>query len=135
MARHTHYLFDVDGTLTEPRRKMESSFTMSFLSWMEERSVFLVAGSDLDKVNQQVPSSVTKRCSGIFCSMGNEFWSNDLLIYRKEWKASIKLLDRLADIRKKSSYHISAKHLCSSTSPIPWLCLIFLVCTIMSVAK
>ena len=106
MARHTHYLFDVDGTLTEPRRKMESSFTMSFLSWMEERSVFLVAGSDLDKVNQQVPSSVTKRCSGIFCSMGNEFWSNDLLIYRKEWKASIKLLDRLADIRKKSSYHI-----------------------------
>jgi phosphomannomutase len=104
MARREHYLFDVDGTLTMPRRKMEAPFTMSFLGWMRDRSVFLVAGSDISKVKQQVPDSVLSRCSGIFCSMGNEFWSNGCLVYRKEWKAGIKLLSRLTEIHRNSEY-------------------------------
>ncbi len=104
MARPIHYLFDIDGTLTMPRRKMSDSFLMSFLSWMQGKSIFLVAGSDMEKINYQVPNSVTSRCSGIFCSMANEFWSNGQYVYRKEWKPSIKLLSRLTEIRRASPY-------------------------------
>ena len=104
MSEIAHYLFDIDGTLTPPRRGMDSSFVISFLSWMQNKSVFLVAGSDIDKVHQQVPASVTDRCAGIFCSMGNEFWSNGDVVYRKDWLSGVKLLNELREIRKNSPY-------------------------------
>lgn len=102
-----HYLFDVDGTLTRPRRKMDTSFVVPFLSWMgDNRSVFLVAGSDMDKVNQQIPYSIISRCAGIFCSMGNEFWSSGNLVYRNEWRPSVKILSALTKIYRNSKYKI-----------------------------
>ena len=104
MSKLVHYFFDVDGTLTKPRGKMDSSFTMSFLEWMENKSVFLVAGSDIDKVKQQLPYSVISRCAGIFCSMGNQFWIKDDLVYEKDWKCGIDLLNDLRSFRQDSLY-------------------------------
>ena len=80
-----HYLFDIDGTLTEPRSKMSSGFAKTFLSWMKDKSVFLVAGSNLEKVSEQVPAEVIAECKGVFCSMANQFWSAKNLIYENEW--------------------------------------------------
>ena len=108
MARPTHYLFDIDGTLTAPRKKMSDSFLTLFLPWIEDKSIFLVAGSDMKKVDQQVPESVINRCSGIFCSMGNEFWSNGGQIYQKRWSAdeinALGILSRLASMYEASPY-------------------------------
>tara|TARA_B100001123_G_C15335034_1_gene1032499 strand:- start:2800 stop:3528 length:729 start_codon:yes stop_codon:yes gene_type:complete len=98
------YLFDIDGTLTEPLSKMDSSFTYSFLSWMADKKVFLVGGSDFKKISLQVPQSVISRCSGIFSCMGNELRTKEGIKYQKEWKAPVKLLDELLEIRKSSRY-------------------------------
>jgi phosphomannomutase len=80
------YLFDVDGTLTEARSKMDLSFAMFFLSWMTDKQVYLVSGSDLEKIEEQVPSSILKRCDGTFSSMGNVLHIKDELVYRNEIK-------------------------------------------------
>ena len=44
------FLFDVDGTLTEPRQRMTEEFALFFSDWMEGKDVFLVSGSDFPKI-------------------------------------------------------------------------------------
>tara|TARA_R100000808_G_scaffold24932_1_gene59523 strand:- start:10059 stop:10769 length:711 start_codon:yes stop_codon:yes gene_type:complete len=99
-----YYMFDVDGTLTAPRRKMSTDFLMKFLSWSQNKHIFLVAGSDLDKVKDQLPQSVLSRCDGVFCSMANEFWVKGELIYKNKWEPDIELITALTDIRTLSKY-------------------------------
>ena len=66
------YVFDVDGTLTKPREKMDPSFSREFLDWSSGRQLFIATGSDFEKTKQQVPQSVLSRFQKIFCCMGNE---------------------------------------------------------------
>tara|TARA_Y100001934_G_scaffold55506_1_gene68501 strand:+ start:2403 stop:3113 length:711 start_codon:yes stop_codon:yes gene_type:complete len=94
-----HYLFDVDGTLTEPRQRMSKFFAKLFLPWMIDRSVFLVAGSDREKVNEQVPQEVINLCSGVFCCMGNELWINDELKYKNEFNPPKALIEMLSSFQ------------------------------------
>jgi len=76
------FLFDVDGTLTEPRQRMTEDFALFFSDWMEGKDVFLVSGSDLLKIKEQVPAPIIDKCQGIFACMGNELWKKDENIYR-----------------------------------------------------
>ena len=73
----TCFLFDVDGTLTEARQPMEEEFASFFESWATDKNVYLVSGSDLQKIQEQVPSKVLNKCKGIFSCMGNELWHED----------------------------------------------------------
>ena len=82
MDKQITYLFDVEGTLTNPLEKIDSSFAMSFLGCMTGKRVFLAAGSNLEKVERQIPSSVLNRLEGIFCCMGNEFWQKKELFIK-----------------------------------------------------
>ena len=51
------FLFDIDGTLTEPRQLMDSEFANWFKDWVSEHDVYLVSGSDLPKIQEQIPST------------------------------------------------------------------------------
>ena len=55
------YLFDVDGTLTFPQKKMQTRHTLAFLDWVANKDAYIVAGSGLDKVERQIPSSILRR--------------------------------------------------------------------------
>ena len=103
MSESVHYLFDVDGTLTKPRGKMDSSFTMRFLKWMEGKSVFLVSGSNMEKIKQQMPHSITTRCAGISCSMGNELWVGNELKYKNIFEPPKALIEMLSSFQVKTS--------------------------------
>ncbi len=98
------FLFDVDGTLTDPLKKMDSNFVYFFLDWIKNKDVFLVAGSDLEKVTKQIPSSVISRCKGVFSSMGNQLNINGNIIYKNNWKPPVKLLSELLTWHNKSPY-------------------------------
>ena len=52
------YVFDVDGTLTPPRQPIEALFATFFLNFARSRSVVLVSGSDLPKLQQQLPEEI-----------------------------------------------------------------------------
>lgn len=86
------YLFDVDGTLTQSRKSMVNGTAMQFLSWMNNKDVFLVTGSDIDKSRQQLPYSILTRCKGIFSSMGNVYHENNKQIYKNDFKIDDSIL-------------------------------------------
>ena len=75
------FLFDIDGTLTEPRQAMTPAFESWFYNWMQGKKVYFVTGSDLKKVNEQLSERIIKSAAGIFCSMANEFYINEELQY------------------------------------------------------
>ena len=78
------FLFDVDGTLTTPRTKMLPRHAALFSSWMDNKTVYLVTGSDLPKTQQQVDAHILDSVDGIFCSMANELYQGGNVIYRNK---------------------------------------------------
>ena len=78
------FLFDIDGTLTKSRQPMDSEFADWFENWIFIHDVYLVSGSDLPKIQEQIPSKILNKCKGIFSCMGNEFWIDNKNIYKNE---------------------------------------------------
>lgn len=70
----TYYLFDVDGTLTESRKKMDPAFADAFEEWADRNVFSLVSGSDLTKIQEQVPEAILVAADKIFCCAGNNCW-------------------------------------------------------------
>jgi len=97
------YLFDIDGTLTFSRQKMDSNHTMHFLTWMSHKHVYLVTGSDIDKTRQQVPHSILRKCDGIFSSMGNVLHIEDEIIYKNEFTLRDDIKNSLDDVLATTS--------------------------------
>lgn len=92
------YLFDIDGTLTMSRQKMTTDHAMPFLSWINEKDVFLVTGSDYKKAQEQIPYSIVSRCKGIFTSMGNVYHKNDKVVYENIFTLPSHVKNSLDDI-------------------------------------
>jgi phosphomannomutase len=101
-----NYLFDIDGTLTQPRQKITPEFEEFFYNWMQDRMVFLVTGSDLAKVKEQLSERIILSCQGVFCSMANELYKGDKQIYKNDLKISDELIFWLKQQLEKSPYPI-----------------------------
>lgn len=78
------YLFDIDGTLTSPRKPMTKEFEQFFYNWMLNKKVYLVTGSDRKKVNEQTSLRIQDACSGIFCSMANELYVSEQISFERK---------------------------------------------------
>jgi hydroxymethylpyrimidine pyrophosphatase-like HAD family hydrolase len=68
------YLFDVDGTLTDPRQKINKGFAEKFLYFCNTNQVYLVTGSTLEMLEEQIPNDILYSTQGIFTCSGNEFY-------------------------------------------------------------
>tara|TARA_Y100001963_G_C6623556_1_gene372916 strand:+ start:75 stop:812 length:738 start_codon:yes stop_codon:yes gene_type:complete len=106
-------MFDVDGTLTPSRRQMTNKFLEFFNCWSKRNKFYLVTGSDLPKMREQVKDIVLERADGLFTCCGNQFWKegntkhwpNDWkLIYDNKFKVSKKLKKLLRTIMSNSEY-------------------------------
>lgn len=80
----TVYLFDVDGTLTPPLEAIDEEFAEVFLEWCRKphRKVYLVTGSDISKIKNQLFPSFIDQCEGIFTCSGNVFHSKGKVVYK-----------------------------------------------------
>ena len=110
------YIFDIDGTLTPSRRRMDKGFEAFFDIWADSNEFYFITGSDLVKVLEQVPESIVQKASGIFCCCGNEYLvprdGDYEVVYSHKFKPPEDLLDYLNSILKSSEYHHRAgKHL------------------------
>ena len=94
MINQKVYIFDVDGTLTPPRQKINKQFASFFASFCEQKPVFLATGSDYKKVKEQITPDIISKVHGIFTCMGNELWINDEKVYFKELKIPFAILIR-----------------------------------------
>ena len=111
------YIFDVDGTLTPSRRSMTEDFLEFFNGWSKKNTFYLVSGSDLGKMKEQVPDFILERAEGLFTCGGNQLWQEGptqqwprdwKLIYENKFKPSDALLKYLEDTLDDSNYPVKA---------------------------
>ena len=105
------FIFDVDGTLTPSRQPMTEEFQKFFKQWIKKNKFYLVTGSDLPKLQEQM-CMYDIEAEGIFTCCGNQFWlpnpsvpiqSADL-IYDNKFKVTRKLNKLLGTILSNSIY-------------------------------
>jgi phosphomannomutase len=112
MSKSRIFLFDVDGTLTPPRQKMTQKFEKLFGRFVDTQEVFLVSGSDIEKIRQQVPAHILSKCSGIFGSSGNEYVGKDGESYKNSFKPPTSLISDLENYLNSSLYKTrTGKHI------------------------
>ena len=80
------YIFDVDGTLTPSRKKIEPEFAEFFQDFIKNNHVSLVTGSDRDKTLDQVTPEIYTSCKRVYNCSGSDVYEGDLIVYRNEWE-------------------------------------------------
>jgi phosphomannomutase len=110
------YLFDVDGTLTPAKQKMQADFAAAFLKWAEDKEVYIVSGGSFERILNQVGYDVLHVCAGVFACMGNIFYrpidsinppgfDEWEIVYENKFKPPSALYRRLDEIVEASPYH------------------------------
>jgi|TARA_R110001583_G_scaffold76173_1_gene208853 phosphomannomutase len=79
------YIFDVDGTLTPSRQVINTNFASFFTEFASKNQVYIASGSDLEKIESQLPESILKTAHGVFTCMGNCFHQYGLKIYQNDF--------------------------------------------------
>ena len=98
------YLFDIDGTLTPSRLRIDPEFEQFFLQWMKDKDVIFVTGSDKEKTIEQVGEKIWTRAKRVYQSCGNAVYENGDLIRMKPFELSYKLKDMLNTFKRDSEW-------------------------------
>ena len=99
------YIFDVDGTLTPSRKQMTKEFQEVFFNeWSEKNTFYLVSGSDLEKMSEQVPPHILERAAGLFTCGGNDYYKDGKRIYYNEFNPPEDLIEFLKETVGDSHY-------------------------------
>jgi len=113
----TLYLFDVDGTLTPHRQPICEKFASVFLDWIVEKQkkAYLVTGSDIQKIKEQLFPSFIDQCEGLFTCSGNVFYVKGHKVYENTLQLPEGLLENLqlyleqSEWRRKQGTHIEIR--------------------------
>jgi phosphomannomutase len=105
------FIFDVDGTLTPSRQPMTKEFQEFFSEWVKKNKFYLVTGSDLPKLQEQM-CMYDIEAEAIFTCCGNEMWKPDphivnisaYQIYENKFELTNKLKSMLDVILMASPY-------------------------------
>ena len=116
------YLFEVDGTLTPAKSKIDDAFAKEFLSWMNNKEVYIVSGGSFVRLVEQLGLDIIDRVRGVFACMGNIFYqkrdqinpskiSEWDIIYENKFIPPRNLYRSLNSYVAKSDYHTkTGKH-------------------------
>lgn len=102
----TRFLFDIDGTLTDSRQKIDSSFEEFMLDFClsGNSKVAFVTGSDRQKTVEQIGEKLFSAVDYSFNCSGNEIWHNGNLIHRHVYEPEQELLDYLDQLLDRSKF-------------------------------
>ncbi|MDR0942338.1 MAG: HAD-IIB family hydrolase [Holosporales bacterium] len=98
------FLSDMDGTLTPSRLPMEEHFARELEKLLDHYKFYIVTGSDLAKVAEQIPPNIISKVSGVYASMGNEFYVSGKKLYENEFTPEGALLEKLTFYRNNTKY-------------------------------
>ena len=96
------YLFDIDGTLTPSRLRIDPEFEQFFLQWMKDKEVIFVTGSDKEKTIEQVGEKIWTNASRIYQSCGNAVYQGGQLIHKNQFDLNPELKKLLLEFVKYS---------------------------------
>ena len=80
------YIFDVDGTLTPSRKKIEHPFWAPFLIFCRHNDVYLVTGSDRQKTLEQLGLDICYTAKRVYNCSGSDAYEKDVNVYRDDWE-------------------------------------------------
>ena len=80
------FIFDVDGTLTPSRKKIEHEFWAPFLIFCRENDVYLVTGSDRAKTVEQLGLDICYTAKRVYNCSGSDVYEKDKNVYRDDWE-------------------------------------------------
>ena len=106
------YIFDVDGTLTPSRGRIDPEFKEFCMEFFDKNDVYLVSGSDKPKTVEQIGEDLYNKAKIVYNCSGNDVWVGDSNVYKSEWKIHASILFWLRAAVEKSSYHTkTGKHI------------------------
>jgi len=98
------FIFDVDGTLTPSRGKIDPDFKAWFNTFCLVNEVYLVSGSDKSKTVEQITEPTFDLCKRVYNCSGSEVWEGKKLVRKREWKPNQELIQLLKDCLDKSDF-------------------------------
>jgi len=100
-----NYVFDIDGTLTPSRGKIDEGFKKFFLEWMEGKNVYFITGSDKDKTIEQIGKEIWNKATRCYQSCGNAVYEQGKLIRQLDFPLSEDLNKLLQEFLIWSSWN------------------------------
>ena len=79
------FIFDVDGTLTPSRGKIDPKFKEYFNEFCRSNQVFLVTGSDKPKTVEQIGEDTYNLCHTVYNCNGNDVWQSKKHIHTNKF--------------------------------------------------
>lgn len=111
MTAQMNFLFDVDGTLTPSRGRIDTDFEQWFLKFVAKYPVSLVTGSDREKTLEQLGEEIVNKVVYCFNCAGNAVYQKEQLVYSSSWQLPSAPQAFLEQYLKDSSYpHRYGKH-------------------------
>ena len=86
MTKKIHKLiFDVDGTLTPSRQRIDTDFAVYFSTFCVDNYVYLVTGSDREKTIEQVGEEIYSLSKRVYNCSGSDVWEGEKNVYTSTW--------------------------------------------------
>jgi phosphomannomutase len=102
----TCYIFDVDGTLTPSRGRINEDFRLWFTDFCIENNVYLVTGSDNAKTVEQLGEYLCRWPIFIYNCSGNDIWAKGERVRTNEWTLPEDAHEWLAQQLTSSMYNV-----------------------------
>ena len=84
----TVYMFDVDGTLTDPRRQIVPEFNDFMHEFVKQHTCMIVTGSDRPKTIEQIGEELTNSFARVYHCSGNHVFVGNKEVYKSDWSLS-----------------------------------------------
>ena len=79
------FMFDVDGTLTDPRRQIVPEFKDFMFEFVQKHTCMIVTGSDRPKTIEQIGEDLTNSFARVYHCSGNHVFVGDKEVYKSDW--------------------------------------------------
>ena len=79
------FIFDVDGTLTPSRNKIDPKFRDWFLDFIKDNKCWLVTGSDYPKTLEQLGKDICESVHSVYNCNGNDVWFKGKRVNSSDW--------------------------------------------------
>lgn len=98
------YIFDIDGTLTPSRNKMDKQFQELFKNFISAYRVWLISGSDHTKTIEQIGVDIWTNVERAYQCSGNQLFQKGSLIRSSDWEIPIQTKGCLEKFLEESKY-------------------------------
>ena len=99
-----HFIFDVDGTLTPSRQKINEEFKRWFLEFCYNNRVYLVTGSDYGKTVEQLGKDICENVELVYNCSGSDVWQGGTNIRTSDWALPKDVEEWLSGFLKESKF-------------------------------